>query len=495
MTRTRPRFDWLPVLVLWASCVCLHAAAPPAKGLSLKQLQEELQKLAGSPALQRASFGVAVMDLTNGEWLFDHNADGLLSVASNNKLATTAAALDLLGPDFQFRTTVCAVGRIVRGTLEGDLLVVGRGDPSISGRFHEGKTTAVLEKWADAVAAAGIKTVRGGILADDTYFDHQHHHPMWPEAQQTAWYCASVSALSFNDNCVLLTVKPGAKRDAPAIVSVDPPTGYVQIVNQCHTSRARVGKNTVLVNRRLSSNLITVSGEIREQGAAFQTWVTVHEPALYAITAFRDVLQGKGITVGGTLALRTPTTRIAPADSRELITTASPLKDAVEVANGHSHNFYAEQILKTLAREKKGQGSFVAGAQAVEAFLRTAGVTGVFSYNDGSGLARPDRFSPRQIVQLLKYMAPRPTGKAYIQSLAEPGEAGGTLARRLDPLKGRIFAKTGYIAGVSALSGYVEARRKRRLAFSILVNDFRSALADVRKVQDSICLKLAEYEP
>ncbi len=468
---------------------------PPPKGLDRKELAEELRKLMEAPALRRARFGVCAMDLTGEDWLFEHNANELLTPASNNKLLTTAAALELLGPDFEFRTTLALLGKVLPGgVLQGDLLLVGRGDPNISGRLNQGKPTAVMEKWADAVAAAGIKSIRGGVIADDTYFDRQPLHPAWPQGQHEAWYCAPVSGLSFNDNCTLVVVKPGPKPDTPAVASTDPPTSYFEIVNSVTTTRARVGENRVIAHRRLGDNRIVVSGSIRAQGGPFQAWITVNEPALYTAAVFADVLRAKGIPVAGPVRLLNPPLKPEPPAARELITTTSSLKDAVIVANKRSQNFYAEQILKTLGREKAGKGTWADGAEVVEKFLRAAKVTGTFVYNDGSGLARTDRVSTRQIVQLLQYANGRRWGSTYLHSLAEPGEE-GTLSRRLDVLNGRLFAKTGYILGASALSGYLETRGKRLVAFSIIVNDFHSALAEVRGLQDTLVAKLAELDP
>ena len=499
-SRRRARYLLL-LLALTAPAAALAAAKalpppPPApKGLDRKPLVEELRKLLNTPNLRRARFGVCVMDLAGDDWLFEHNADELLVVASNNKLVTTAAALELLGPDFQFRTTVAAVGKLLPGgVLQGDLLLVGRGDPNISGRLRKAKPTVIIEEWVEAVAQAGIKSVRGGIIADDTYLDRQQIHPGWPQGQHEAWYCAPVSALSFNDNCVLVVVKPGPKPDTPAVATTDPPTSYFELVSTCTTSRARLGDNRVVAHRRLGDNRIVVSGSIRAQSAPFTAWITVHDPPLYTASVFADALRAKGILVGAPVRLLTPPLKLEPASTREIITTTSSLKDAVTVANKNSQNFYAEQILKTIGREKAGKGTWPAAAEAVEGFLRSAKVTGTFAYNDGSGLARADRFSTRQIVQLLQYANGRRWGGFYLQSLAEPGED-GTLSRRLDALKGRLFAKTGYLAGTSALSGYVETRGKRLLAFSILVNEFRCSLADVRALQDTIVTKLADYAP
>jgi len=468
---------------------------PPGRGLDRGRVVAELERLVANPALRRMRVGVAVRDLVTGETLFEHNADDLYATASNNKVITTAAALELLGPSFQFRTTVSAVGRLrTDGLVEGNLVVVGRGDPSISGRFHDGDCTAILDAWVRAVADAGIRSIRGDLIADDTYFDRQHQHPDWPHGQALNWYCAPVSALSFNDNCIQVIVRAGASGGTPAVVALAPPTRYVEIANSCTTSRVRHSGNEVLVRRRAGKNTITVSGEINPGGRTFQTWVTIEEPALYLATVFRELLAAKGIALGGHARLRLPADRFEPANSRDILTSGSSLRTAIAVANKNSQNFYAEQILKTIGREVGGQGTFAAGAEAVSAFLRQIGIQGAFTYVDGSGLASTNRFSPRQVVDLLAYMNGRRAGGVYLHSLAEPG-CPGTLERRLVPLRGRLFAKTGYIANVSCLSGYVESRRGHLLAFSILVNDLHGVLGDAKNTENEICMKLADYEP
>lgn len=471
------------------------AAAAQAKGLHAADLAEACRKVVGHRALRRARVSVAVADLSDGQWLFTHGADLLCSVASNAKLATTAAALDALGPDFEFRTTVAAVGKIHGKVLHGNLLVIGRGDPSISGRFHDDNETAVLERWADAVADAGIAEVRGGIVADATYFDNQHLHPEWPDDQYSAWYCAQIAALSFNDNCLLVAVRPGARRGGPARVAVQPPTDYVTLVNRVTTSRARLGKRAVTVHRAMGRNQVTASGAIREGDRPYTTWVTIDDPPLFTATVFREVLARKGIRCGPPRP-RSPDLHIDPDDVTEIVTTTSTLAQAVAVANARSQNFYAEMILKTLAREKAGKGTWPAGTERVAAYLRRAHLKGSFDVRDGSGLARANRYSARQLCILLAHVAGTDHAELYRKSLAQPGRP-GTLAHRsgLFPLRKRLRAKTGYIRGVCSLSGYLDTRGGRRVAFAFLINDFHCSLGQARAVQDKLCLTLARYAP
>lgn len=490
----RARLLWIVALILLAGIARGGGATPaPRKGLTRAELGDAIRKELAAKGLRGADVGVAAFDLIDRKLVFTHNPDKLLSVASNNKLVTTAAALELLGAGFEFRTTVAAVGKLMGdGTLRGDLLVIGRGDPSLSGRFHQGKVTAVLEQWAEAVAEAGVKSVRGGIVADDTYFDRQYTHPEWT-GNHASWYRAQVCGLSFNDNCIDLVVRPGSRRGALARIATQPPTRYVRIVNTCKTSGL---SNRVLIHRLSGKNQITVGGNIRQRSGLFRGSITIHDPARYTATVFKEVLEAKGIRVGGLVRLRQPGYRFRPDAYREIITTTSSLADAVAVANQRSQNFYAEQILKTLGRETQGKGTWAGGAAAVAEFLRQAKIRGPFHTSDGSGLARGNRFSARQLAAVLAYINCRRTSTLYWRSLAQPGKA-GTLANRrfLRPLQGRLFAKTGYIRGVSALSGYLECMSGRLLAFSILVNNFRASLADVRKTQDRICLHLARYEP
>jgi D-alanyl-D-alanine carboxypeptidase/D-alanyl-D-alanine-endopeptidase (penicillin-binding protein 4) len=483
------------MLMTAVSHACGGGSAP-SKGLDPQELGEALGRELKSKALRGADVGVVVYDLVAREMVFTHHPDLPLIVASNNKLVTTAAALERLGPDFQFRTTVAAAGRrTAEGTLRGNLLIIGRGDPSISGRFHKGRVTAVLERWAKALADAGIERVRGDVLADDSYFDGEFTHPGWPK-RHAAWYCAQVCALSMNDSCVDLAVFPGEHRGDRARVAVQPPTSYVDLYNGCTTSRASGGSNHVIAHRLAGKNQLRVTGKIRRRSAPFETSVTVHDPALYTATVFKEVLERAGIEVTGLVRRRPPGYEVREEEFEEIITTTSSLADAVAVANGRSQNFYAEQILKTLGREMQGEGSWDAGAKAVKAWLRDAGIHGTVQYADGSGLARGNRFTARQLAAVLAWMNCRRTSTLYWRSLAQPGKP-GTLARRslLFPLQGRLFAKTGFIDRVSALSGYLECPSGRLLAFVTLVNNYRAGLSAARRAQDRMVLHMARYAP
>ena len=434
-----------------------------------------------------ATVGVAVYDLKRRGQIYGHNADRLLALASNTKIFTTAAALHELGGDYEFKTRIVASGSVVSGTLKGDLIVRGGGDPNISGRSHGGDRLAVLRGWARAVHAAGIRRVTGDLVADDSFFDRQWVAPGWPRGQLLWWYAAPVGALSLNDNCVDVTVSGGARSGAKVAARIFPAVRGVRLINRCRTVGAGAAAG-VRFARVGGSLTFEVGGSIRARRSRSED-LTVADPGIFLITAFAHALTGQGVRVDGKLR------RVAAGEpkrpQRVLHVEKSRLIDSIRVANTRSQNFYAEQILKTLGAEKLHRGTFVDGVRAIARFHRKIGLAPgrVYLY-DGSGLSRRNRARPSALVHVLAWMARSRHAKVFRESLAESGDAEGTLRRRLHrpPCKGRVVAKTGTIAGVSALSGYVKAADGRDYAFSVLCNDLRSAgQAQARAFQDAVC--------
>lgn len=460
-----------------------------------EDLSKKLERLAKSSHLRRASVGIQVTDLDSGKVLFALDPQKPLIPASCTKLFTSATALATLGPDFQFTTKLFIKGKITaKGRVKGDLVVVGGGDPNISGRFHQGNITAVFEKWAAALVAKGIRSVDGRVIADDTAFDRTYVHPSWPRDQLSRWYCAQSGALSLNDNCVDITVRPGAKRNAAAAVRVLPGTAYVSLANQTKTV-SRIRRSSVRLYRKTGTNEVHVEGRIRTGARPRKYYVTVHSPALFFATVLRETLVTNGIRISGSPVLADEPLDVRGDDVQQVAEWRSPLVPSLEVVNQRSQGFYAEQILKTLGWRRAGDGSFAGGLKVVGEFLTTVGLKpGEYEMVDGSGLSRQNRFSASQIVHLLQCMAKHEHGWLFVESLAAPGK--GTLAKRpMSPAGAdRIRAKTGYIARVSTLSGYVLHEAKPRLAFAILVNDYRTSLANIRGLQDSMCEAMAEWK-
>jgi D-alanyl-D-alanine carboxypeptidase/D-alanyl-D-alanine-endopeptidase (penicillin-binding protein 4) len=472
----------LALLALTATSARSDGAGLPADATAA--IHAQLKKAEG----RRGTAACRVVDLDTGETLFDAKGSQPLSPASNMKLLTTAAALKLLGGKFKFRTQLLADAEVSGGTLKGPLYVFGGGDPNISGRFYEGDNLALFRQWAAKLKQAGITRIDGGLRYDSTLFGSDGYCEGWPnDDQYIKWYCAEVSALAFNDNCVGVRVLP-TQPGKPAKIKLSPSTKYVTIVNETTTARGRKGAEIGIVRPR-GENTITVKGTIYEQA----TWgyfidVTVHDPARYAATVLRETLEAEGITVGGDTAPCVLTAKEIE-HCRVLHEHNMGLLDALGPINTNSQNLHAELLLRQLGLRYAGKGTFATSRAAMKDFLQGRGWWHEgLRVVDGSGLARDNRVTAELLTNVLAEMARDKSFNAFRDSLAVAGES-GTLEKRLrdKELRGTIHAKTGYINGVRALSGYL-INDKRRLAFSILMNDCVYS----RQTQDEILAILAK---
>lgn len=468
-------------VMLVLPCLPVLAASRAELGNRIRQVVEH-----GGTAGRVA--GICIVDVRTGDVLFAQRADELFIIASNAKLVSTAAALALLGPDYKFETTLWARGRIRGGVLQGDLVIRGGGDPNLSGRFYGSDVLAVIRQWIYAVRQAGITEIEGDVVADDRAFDRQFVHPEWPPGQLPYWYCAQVAALSFNDNCVDIRIRARGAPGSPVELSTSPPTSYVTLINRC---AVQPGASAVSLSREAETNCIVVSGTHPPDAGGTVIYATIHNPPLYVAHVVAEQLVASGIPVR-----RRPRVVEAHEDIRQGATlvakTETPMSTAVIVANRRSQNFYSEMILKTLGYEKSGRGSFASGIAAAQEFLDTVGLArGTYQMADGSGLSRSNRFTPAQVAAILVHMYHHRTSDIYMSSLvreANQHPLRGLPARYRD----RVFAKTGTLRGVSALSGYVIGERGRRMAFSLLCNG--AGLGTAHQLQTQVLRELLEFE-
>ena len=458
----------LPLLIA-LSMLALATPRTAAAGLAAdieSGIAAQLRKAEG----KRGKAACVVVDLAAGETLYESRGGESLAPASNMKLLVSAAALSLLGPEFEWVTRVMARGEVNGDAVEGDLCLVGGGDPNLSGRFHGGDTLALFKAWAAALKARGIARVNGDLLFETTLYGETAYNESWPrDDQYVKWYCAQVSALAFNDNCIGIKVTP-QKAGRPAKIETIPSTAYVKIVNETTTVQGRKGAEIGIVRPR-DGNTITVKGKVYEQATwGYSIDVTVHDPACYAATVFKETLESEGIRVAGSVkpvALSGREFRQAAT----LVEHRSRLVDALKPINTNSQNLHAEMLLRQLGVRLTGKGTFKTGTAALLHYLKQEGLSAEgLKLVDGSGLAADNRLTARAITGVLQGAAGAPWFEHYRDSLATGGQ--GTLKRRLNEagLRGKLFAKTGYISGVRSLSGYLIGER-RKLAFSILMTD------------------------
>lgn len=455
-------------------------------------LKNRLQLFLKNPSLKNVSCGISIVSVHKNVSLFTYRNNDLFSVASNMKLLTASAALQCLGPDFEYKTSIIARGKITTsGELRGDIVMKGSGDPNISGRFYHGNILAIPEAWADATRRKGIQSITGDIIADDRIFDRISTNPNWPENQLSEWYCAPSCGLSFNDNCVDITLVPDKKPGSLVKLLIEPRTSYFTINNSCvYTSKKK--EHLYSIRRKPETNEISIKGKFWVNSTPEKTWVSVHNPALYLATVFKETLEKNGIPVYGSVRLIDEGDFVS-SEENVITESTSTMEQTIQVMNKQSQNFYAEQIMKTLGAQMKGRGTLEAGIEVVQDFMDEIGFQPEeYHIDDGCGLSKENRLSPKMITALLAYMSKQPHGKVLWDSLPISGVDGG-LRRRMhaSKYKSKIRAKTGYIARTSALSGYVDTTHGEVLAFSILMNNFQN-LTVMRKIQDDICQAIVD---
>jgi len=411
---------------------------------------DDVARAVARSGVRREGLGVIVGEV-GGEELYALQAGRARTPASNQKLLTAALALETLGRDFRFRTVF---GRTPRGAL----VVVGDGDPNFSGRFFEDDPEKVLRMLARDLKKHGLERVEDGVLLDVSRFDGEIRHPDWPADQLDKWYCAPVAALVYNDSCWDVTVGPGARPGVPAIVRVAPALAPPRVLNECRTVAA--GKRHVVHVAHRDGGIL-VDGTVVETSHGFTTHLAVKEPALFFGHALRAALVAEGVPVEG--GVRTG----EAAKMDELLVYKSGLRRTLKVMLTNSQNLYAECLFK-----RAGGGSFAGGAAALRA------IDEGIEARDGSGMSAKNRVTPRALYRVLQRWADEPL---FVESLAAGGE--GTLRRRYRHLGERLRAKTGYIRGVSALSGYVEGGGTRYV-FVVLCNG--PAMRHARKLQDLV---------
>jgi D-alanyl-D-alanine carboxypeptidase/D-alanyl-D-alanine-endopeptidase (penicillin-binding protein 4) len=425
-----------------------------------------------------------VRSLRSGNVLYAANAQRNFTPASTMKLITTAAVLDALGPQERLRTTLETAGRLdAFGRVLGDVFLVGRGDPSLSGRSTGGRPA--FEEMADRLQQAGVRRIEGRLVGHEGYFAGPRRAERWGWGDLVWCYGTEVSALVFNDNCAQLAAAPGERAGEPARVERTPASRYYRVASTVTTSAAGQPEQMVL-ERDLGSMLFRLSGSVPLGTPGWDGSVAIEDPARFAATAFAEVLQARGIVLVGDVVT---SAQPLPAGLRVLAAHESPpLAEVLQGINKPSQNLHAEMMLRVLGARVKGRGSAEQGLEAVDDFLRRLRVsTASWSLEDGSGLARTDMVTPHGMVDLMVAMDKHPHRAAYLDSLPIAG-VDGTLAGRMKgtPAEGRVRAKTGTLAQTNALTGYATTRQGDRLAFSIVLNHHTAATSGVGAIDEIV---------
>jgi D-alanyl-D-alanine carboxypeptidase/D-alanyl-D-alanine-endopeptidase (penicillin-binding protein 4) len=459
------------------------------------------------PRFATAEWGVKVISLDTGKALFEHNAGKFLQPASNAKLYTGALALDRLGPDFRIRTSLYARSRPSRsGTLSGDLVIYGRGDPSFAVRFGERDYAHLLEPLAEALAQAGVKRIKGGLVADESFFRGPPLGAGWSWEDLQFYYGAEVSALTVQDNVVDLVFRPGPRVGAPCRLEWFPATPVLVFSNRSETVAAG-GRSDIDLYRPVGENLVYVTGQLPVDSTGVTNAVAVHEPARWFATMLRETLARRGVKVSGKTRGRNWLEReVQPEDYARWTELASvespPLREILPRMMKPSQNLYAHLLLLQVGNRDPvaaagARTTEAAGLAELKRFLEEAGVPRdeVF-LEEGSGLSRDAMVTANATVRLLDFMDRHPYAAMFRAALPVAG-VDGTLRRRLrfNATEGKVQAKTGTLRFVTSLSGYVTSAGNERLAFSIMLNNYQAPddSRSARAAIDDIVLTLARF--
>ncbi len=461
----------------------------------LNELREQLDDYFNDPNFSNALCGVLVKSAKTGEVLYKRNADKLFIPASNMKLFTSAAGLLLLGADYTYETTLSVNGELSKGALQGDLIIEGSGDPTISGRFYDGNITKVFENWADTLKARGIWIINGDIIGDDSLFDNEGLGKGWELDYESEWYAAPSGALSFNDNAIEVRIEP-TQPNFPAKISLIPDTKYVSVISKVITDEDEP-EEPIKVARVRGTNLISVTGNINVDSKPISKHISVANPTMYFLSVLKEVLERKGIVVKGQVeSINNSLKKISQDDLTPVLVHRSvPLKMILRELNKNSNNFYAEQLLKTIGSEIYNYGTIENGVKACKDLFNNMGInTDNMVMADGSGLSRLDLVTPRQIAYLLSYMYKSDVFNDYYDSLPIAG-VDGTLIDRMkkSSAENNVHAKAGYNTNVSSLSGYLKTLSGEPLIFSIVINNFLMPPALANYIEDNVCIRLVNF--
>lgn len=456
---------------------------------AVRDFRSQVNSIVNAPHFQNGIVGIRIEDYQTGEIIYSLNAHTLLMPASNMKLFTTTAALAQLGPDFRYKTSLFTDGVIVDSILQGNLIVRGAGDPTISGRHYDGNRLAVFQKWADTLKALGIREISGTIIGDDNLFDDTGLGYSWAWDDLSYYYAAPIGALSFNDNCVDVFIVPGDSIGAAPVIFTKPDMNYLKIQNEIVTvSPDSVTKIDFF--RTPGTESAVIFGTVKADADTIEEWITVDNPTNYTLAAFKYTLNQNGVTARNISDIDELPLEIPDYDNFRLIATheSIPLAEIIRTINKISQNFYAEQLQKTLGVEIFEEGSTKKGIEAEKQWFARIGLRpeDIFIV-DGSGLSRHNLVTAYQIVTILRDIRNNPHYRVFYDSLPIGG-VDGTLKSRFkgSNAAGHVFAKTGYVGRARALSGVVEALNGHEYLFSILVNHYPVPTSVVNNMQDQI---------
>lgn len=441
-------------------------------------LQEEVTAFVTQPRFEGAIWGVQIVSLDSGAVLAEFQPRVRQSPASNSKLYAGALALTRLGGDYRIRTPLLATAAVQAvGTLPGDLVVAGRGDPSWGAREQKPEFWSVFAPFVAALQKAGVKHIRGDIVADGTWLRCPPDGESWSVDDMRYDYGAEISGVSFLDNFVEIRATPGAQPGEPCAIEVLEPLSGLTFANRTRTLAA--GAATSLSARRIfATHTVEITGGVSVGSKPAKTEAPVPRPAQWFAVALKAALERAGIRVDG--VARSAIWPEPPVDAGvELgFIESPPLRELVAGFMKPSQNLETDLIFAHVGETRRndatpaGKRSDELALDQLAALLGEAGVgPNQVIFDEGSGLSRNNLTTAEATVRLLQFMARHPEAEAFRASLPVAGRD-GSLRNRMKgtPAEGTVFAKTGGLRWSATLSGYTTTAAGERVAFSFMLN-------------------------
>lgn len=479
-------------IVLLCLLLCLHLLAGAQTPAPVKWLLQ-------APYMRGASFSLVVKDVQEGRTVYSYDTDRLQSPASVLKTVATATALEILGEDYRYPTTLEYDGILENGTLEGNLYIKGSGDPSLGSSHFAPGQNKFLSTWIAALQKAGIKHITGSVISDESIFDTEGVSIKWLREDMGNYYAPGSYGISIFDNMYKLSLQTGAAGTRPVLKGTEPDIPFIRFKNYLKT--ALVSSDSAYIIGAPLDDVRYLYGVLPANREAYVLKGDIPDPALYLARYLTDQLQQKGIRVDGSPScyrIEVEENRWKKGERKEIVTTYSPtLREIASVCNHVSHNLYADALVKTVGLQYKPRrnemiSSFGRGVQVVKEYWEKKGLD-VFPLrmNDGSGLAPADKVSAGFMGELLVYMATESAvSDAFIASLPQAGIEGSVRNfLKGSKLQGKARLKSGGITGVRSYAGYI-TKDGKTYAVAVFSNNYSCPMSRMTRALEKLLLQL-----
>ena len=479
-------------IVLLCLLICLHLLAGAQTPAPVKWLLQ-------APYMRGASFSLVVKDVQEGRTVYSYDTDRLQSPASVLKTVATATALEILGEDYRYPTTLEYDGILENGTLEGNLYIKGSGDPSLGSSHFAPGQNKFLSTWIAALQKAGIKHITGSVISDESIFDTEGVSIKWLREDMGNYYAPGSYGISIFDNMYKLSLQTGAAGTRPVLKGTEPDIPFIRCKN--YLKAAPVSSDSAYIIGAPLDDVRYLYGVLPANREAYVLKGDIPDPALYLARYLTDQLQQKGIRVDGSPScyrIEVEENRWKKGERKEIVTTYSPtLREIASVCNHVSHNLYADALVKTVGLQYKPRrnemiSSFGRGVQVVKEYWEKKGLD-VFPLrmNDGSGLAPADKVSAGFMGELLVYMATESAvSDAFIASLPQAGIEGSVRNfLKGSKLQGKAHLKSGGITGVRSYAGYI-TKDGKTYAVAVFSNNYSCPMSRMTRALEKLLLQL-----